>query len=482
MLLNGRPAILIVDDKDANLAAMRVMLKDLDAELVMASSGPEALAKTLDREFAFMLLDVRMPGMDGFEVARILKQDRDGRRLPIVFVTADAYMDTAVVEGYESGGFDYIVKPVDPRVLLGKSRILLQLYRFQKEAIGRTELRYETLFNGTSDLVVVCEEVCSNGHEAGLRIVEANAAFERFAGIGARDARGQLLDSAFADLDSVFIHDCVSVARGAPPLETIRLRLFGTSFFHASVHSPAPGYAAVILSDITKIVEAEQRAQQLLEDKVLLLQEVHHRVKNNLQMIVSLLELQSNSLDDPILTRMLRSVQNRVHAIASVHEQLCITRSTQCVPLSSHMESLASYFSSTDSLWPFELLFDLQIDPDIALVLDVAVPVALIVQELISNSLKHSGKEGGVLTIAISAAIDREGRCVLRVRDNGKGETPDRPPSKGTGIGRILIEGLSEQVKGTVSTVTEKGYEVTLTFPLSGAGRTIGPNGGLSTL
>jgi len=474
---DDRPAILIVDDKEDNLAAFKSVLKELNADLVTASSGQEALSRLLEREFAFVLLDVRMPDMDGYEVARILKQDREIGKVPIVFVTAEANMDASVMKGYEAGGFDYLVKPVDPRILLGKARNFLNLHRYQKEAVGKTKLRYNALFNGMSELVAVCEESPAGGADSRLRIAEANPAFERAAGLAPGSARGRLLASVVPDLDPSFEGLCVAVARGSPSAEAERLRLFGKSYFHASVHAPGAGYAAIILTDITGTVEAELRVERLLDDKLLLMQEVHHRVKNNLQIIVSLLELQAGKDDDPRVRDQIKSIQNRVYAIASVHDQLSLSRSAQTVNLAAHIDALAGFMGINEDSSAFRVAFDLAVDPSIELVLDVAVPVTLILQELISNSIRHCGKRNGVLRIGISASLNSERRCVLVVRDDGLGLRSDGAAEEKGGIGSVLIEGLTDQVRGSFSVESRNGYAVTLVFPLLGAGPPLGPTG-----
>lgn len=125
--MNHTPKILIVDDKKENLVVLRQVLRDIEAEIIEASSGNEALAATLDHNFALAILDVMMPGMSGFELAEHLHGDDATRRMPIIFLTA-AYPDEQhLFSGYEAGGVDYIVKPYAPEVLLAKVRIFLEL-------------------------------------------------------------------------------------------------------------------------------------------------------------------------------------------------------------------------------------------------------------------------------------------------------------------------------------------------------------------
>jgi diguanylate cyclase (GGDEF)-like protein/PAS domain S-box-containing protein len=119
--------ILIVDDQKANLVALEASLAELDVHIFAATSGPEALSILLKQSVALVLLDVQMPGMDGFEVAALMRQRAKTRRTPIIFLTAINKDDSYVFKGYESGGVDFIFKPYDPFVLLSKVRIFLEL-------------------------------------------------------------------------------------------------------------------------------------------------------------------------------------------------------------------------------------------------------------------------------------------------------------------------------------------------------------------
>jgi len=121
------PRILVVDDTPANLFAMRRLLSQIDAELVEASSGNEALMRCLDERFALILLDVNMPEMDGYEVATLLASEPLNRDTPIIFVTAAYADDLNQLKGYRSGAVDYIAKPVNDAILLSKVKVFLEL-------------------------------------------------------------------------------------------------------------------------------------------------------------------------------------------------------------------------------------------------------------------------------------------------------------------------------------------------------------------
>ena len=129
--MDAKPKILIVDDKPENLVALRIVLKDLDIELVEATSGNEALKATLHHNFALALLDIQMPEMDGYELAGILREEEKTMHLPIIFISAVYTDNLNVFKGYEKGAFSFITKPFQPEILINKVRFFID--RHQQE-------------------------------------------------------------------------------------------------------------------------------------------------------------------------------------------------------------------------------------------------------------------------------------------------------------------------------------------------------------
>ncbi|HEY6172888.1 MAG TPA: response regulator [Kofleriaceae bacterium] len=119
--------ILVVDDNQTNLIAIEAALSPLGRKLVLAHSGLEALGRLLDQDFALIILDVAMPGMDGFETARLVRARERNRGTPIIFITGLSWENDAVVRGYELGAFDFLMKPVRPEVLRAKATVFVQL-------------------------------------------------------------------------------------------------------------------------------------------------------------------------------------------------------------------------------------------------------------------------------------------------------------------------------------------------------------------
>src|SRR5215217_894293 len=112
-----RPSVLLVDDRPENLLALKAVLEPLEVRLVTAESGEEALRALLDDDFAVVLLDVQMPGMDGFETARYIRGRERSRTTPIIFLTAVSTDVAQVAKGYEAGAVDYVLKPFEPNML-----------------------------------------------------------------------------------------------------------------------------------------------------------------------------------------------------------------------------------------------------------------------------------------------------------------------------------------------------------------------------
>lgn len=132
--------ILLVDDRPDGVFAMEAVLKSPEYNLITANSGEEALRHFLREDFAVVLLDVQMPGMDGFETARLMRRSEGAHKTPIIFVTAISIEDKYVYTGYETGAVDYVFKPFDPTILRSKVAVFADLYRMAQELQRQSEL------------------------------------------------------------------------------------------------------------------------------------------------------------------------------------------------------------------------------------------------------------------------------------------------------------------------------------------------------
>src|SRR5690242_14210904 len=140
----GRARILIVDDDERNLLAIRTVLEDI-ADVVLARSGEDALRQLLKGEFAVILLDVYMPGMDGYETAQIIRAREQTRRIPIIFLSAVNKETEHLIRGYSMGAVDYVFKPVEPIVLRSKAAVFVDLYLMTREVRRKAQQEQQLL-------------------------------------------------------------------------------------------------------------------------------------------------------------------------------------------------------------------------------------------------------------------------------------------------------------------------------------------------
>jgi PAS domain S-box-containing protein len=185
-----KPRILLVDDRADNLVAMEAVLAPLACEVVKASSGDAALKALLQGDFAVILLDVQMPGLDGFETARLIKARERTRWVPIIFVTAISTEPPNIHVGYAAGAVDYMFKPYDPEVLRAKVGVFIELH-----ATSRALAESESLWRSTFENAPIgMARIDAEG-----RIVQANRALGTLLGKPAGALRDRPLDSLVAE-------------------------------------------------------------------------------------------------------------------------------------------------------------------------------------------------------------------------------------------------------------------------------------------
>jgi signal transduction histidine kinase len=178
------PRILLVDDRPDNLLALRAVLEPLGLELVEADSGEEALRQLLAGEFALIVLDVQMPGLDGFETARLIRGRERTRYVPIIFLTAISGQPEHYLRGYESGAVDYVYKPFEPEILRAKASIFAELW-----TRGATiEAQRQELAGRLAEL----DEAHAGLAAQAVELERSNAALERFAEVAGAELREPL--------------------------------------------------------------------------------------------------------------------------------------------------------------------------------------------------------------------------------------------------------------------------------------------------
>jgi PAS domain S-box-containing protein len=267
---DGRPMVpgpapvklLAVDDDQHNLVALQAILEPLNQELMLAENGTEALRLCLDHDFAAILLDVRMPVMDGFETAEMIRSRKRSRRTPILFLTAYR-SDEQLFRGYDLGAVDFLFKPIVPEVLQSKVKVFVELRRSeellqrQTEDLKRTERRFRDVLEAAPDAMLITSE---DG-----RIELANSRVDMLFQYARETLIGQNIRTLIPEWE------CLTAGRVREPAAQVEIRQMGvrrdgTSFPAGITRSPFRASDAVLVTtairDITSQVDAEARIQR----------------------------------------------------------------------------------------------------------------------------------------------------------------------------------------------------------------------------
>jgi PAS domain S-box-containing protein len=202
--------------------------------------------------------------------------------------------------------------------------------------------------------------------------------------------------------------------------------------------------------DLTERKDLEDRLRKAVKEKESLLREVHHRVKNNLQVISSLLNLQAVSIKDARFVQLFRECQTRIASIALLHETLHRSNDLSCIRMSDYLRTLAGHVFRSYGVDPKAIVLDLLVE-DLAFDIDTGMTCGMIVEELLSNSLKHAYVVGKGGRIQIELQAQDEGAYLLQVSDDGVGISKDgvrrNPGSLGLELVNLLVEKLEGAVK-----------------------------------
>jgi len=220
---------------------------------------------------------------------------------------------------------------------------------------------------------------------------------------------------------------------------------------------------AVYFRDIGARRQSEEKINQTLQEKEVLLREVHHRVKNNLQVICSMLRLKERNLADPTLLQVLRECRERVMAMAMLHDQLHRAKDFSHINLGEYMRNLAASLFCSYGVNSADI--DLRLDiEDVPVTIDTAIPCGLIVNELVSNSLRHAFPDGRKGSVRLGLHALAGGSAELIIEDDGRG-FEEMPPSAGArSLGLWLVELLAAQIGAAVERSSKAGTRYWLVF------------------
>ena len=359
--MTKKAKILVVDDDERNLRLIEAMLTPFGYDVIFALTGETALSKAREISPDVILLDVLLPEMDGFEVAKRLKDDEKTKIIPIVMVTALKDVEDRV-KALGTGADDFLSKPVEKTELRARVKSLLKVKAY-------------------------------NDHMRNYQ---------------------QKLEEAVAER---------------------------TQELH----------------------QAYQKIKASLEEKDVMLKEIHHRVKNNLQIITSLLRIQSSQMKDQASKEILRISQNRIKSMALIHDSLYRSQDLANINFSDYLNRYKSHLISLykEKLREVDFRTDIQ---DVHLDINKAIPCGLLINELVTNSLKHAFPNNKKGEIIVRMSTDDNQRCQLTVRDTGIGISKEVDLHEPKKVGMRLVKDLVLQLHGTIKFHMKKGTTVQIMF------------------
>jgi PAS domain S-box-containing protein len=601
--------VLMVDDHIESLIALEAVLGNINYNIIKATSGEEALRHLLKADFALILLDVQMPELNGFEIARLIRQREKNRGIPIIFITGYGKEQKQIAEGYSTGAVDYLLKPIDPDILRAKCEFFSNLY-LRNEAIKEAGYKYKELLDGVraivwraepenleltfvskeaeiifgfplenwlqkgfwkgrihpldrEDVINACERALdrqtpeeleyrmtlkdgstkwfenlihasvedgktkeligilvdvTERKEAEETIRRANEALELRVKERTDELRktNQWLRNLIGNIPGVvyrwsysqelkveFVSDLIEKISGHAAAEFIE----GKRSYRDLVYEDDWGkieenlveiltaqepyeleyriarldgrirwvqdrgrgifeegnllFLDGVIVDITERKKSEEMLKSSLREKDVLLREIHHRVKNNLQIISSLLNLQKSDTRNTDTKEVLTECQNRVRSMALIHEKLYETNDLARIDFSTYIQDLTSYlFRSYGTPATIQRRIDSE---KVQLNIDTAIPCGLIVHELVSNALKYAFPNGGPGEIQIRLGGEN-GKYLLTVSDNGVGLPKGLDFRSVESLGMRLVNTLTNQLDGKVEMENQNGTTFRIWF------------------
>ncbi|HEX2056202.1 MAG TPA: response regulator [Nitrospiraceae bacterium] len=496
--------ILLVDDDARSLMAMETLLAGPGRVVIKADSGQEALRQVLRNEFAVILLDVRMPRVDGFETAELIRQREQSRYVPIIFLSAVDKLDEDVFRGLATGAVDYLFKPVVPEVLQSKVSVFVELYRMRervkREAVRHGEERFRLLVNSIKDysIILLSPDGIVTSWNPGARLIE---------GYDAQEIIGRHFSCFYTE---------EAIQRGYPGLELqiaasvgqhedegMRVRKDGTTFWANVVISALKdesgrlaGFARVtrdlserkaaeeqlreVAAELERrvgerteeLVQSQQRLRELASELTLTEQRERKRLAGELhdylaQLLVLMrmkIRQAAPHIPDPKATALLREADQ------AITDSLNYTRSlvAELAPPALQEFGMVEGFGwLADQMKAHGLTVSVQ-KPLQRIVLpdDQAVLVFQSVRELLFNVLKHAGT--GQAELAVQ--FDQPGELAITVTDHGKGFDPADLSSRDEERKRFGLFSVRERMESmggrlVLESRPEHGTTARLIFP-----------------
>ncbi len=480
----SKKTILVVDDEESIRKTLKYMLKKVGYHVKTADHASVAFELLGEFDIDLVISDIVMPDINGLElVSQINKQYNPPQ---ILLITGEPSLETAT-SAVKLGVFDYISKPVNKRALLDvvhqalekkslldeKERLVQQNLRYSRDLEEKldqrtynlllTEEKYRSLFENTNVGVGISTE-------SGVS-VEVNSVMCKISGYSPEEYKTLNLADTYVDSASrVRLLAQMDLNAGVDQYEAEFYRKNGTSYWASLtvkkiLYRQRPAFLTTVL-DISKRKENELKLQQALADKEEMLREIHHRTKNNMNVIISLLNMQSYSSDESNIKEILSKVNDRIYSMSLVHEQVYLSRQFSSMALKQYIKSMIMRHYAGPDLRGRSINFISEL-ADVEIGLSQAIPLGLALNEVLANVMKHPYEPDSEGEVLVNMDLLEDNSVTISIRDHGKGFPEDLklddPATLGLHMVKILVE---DQLMGTLTLTSEEGACVNLNFPL----------------
>lgn len=461
--------ILILEDNSADAELMEHELHE--AGIVFSAKRVEikdSFIKELENFTPDIIItDYKLPSFNGSSALAIAKAECPD--VPVIFVTG-ALGEEMAVEILKKGATDYILKHqlshLAPAVLRALREVEERVERKRAdEALRESERKYHAL----AELSPV--GIFRTDSEADCSYI--NERWQEISGLTLEEALGKgWVQSLHPDDRNRISQEWQQAARESRPFRSeYRFRhpngtttwVLGQAIIERTNSEGVAGYIGTI-TDITERKHAEEQLKESLKEKEILLREIHHRVKNNMQVISSLLMLQEELSEDEKVIEMLKDSQNRIISMALIHEKLYRSENLSKIDLKEYIDDLVSGLFQSYGMSEDKVALNINAE-NVLLGIDSAIPFGLIINELVSNSLKHAFPEDKSGEINIFIRSTDEDMIELLIGDNGVGIPEDMDFRKTESLGLRIVKVLVEkQLHGGITLNRDKGTEFKIKF------------------
>jgi PAS domain S-box-containing protein len=468
--------VLVVDNHPLFLESIRNILSSPEYEVRTAEGGLEAIDVLESFKPQIFFIDLIMPYIDGNKLSRYIRVQEEFANSFIVILSGIAKESDKIEIPAHTDAF---IAKGPLKLMAGHIFDVIDQYRQKKRekhpesCLGLNEISPRHITKELLFSVKHLEVLLENMHEGIIevsrdnRIVYINPAAAGILGLEEFTMLSRRLSEVFSDEDSRFLRSVLEDFDKGEVINDMIIPLKG-KFVRTSIHGIADGSVEakiIFLGDVTSFKEKEAGLEKALGEKEMLIREVHHRVKNNLNIISGLVTIQTELIEDEQSRDILREIQPRLQSISLVHDRLYKTEDLRNIDLKLYLGELASLLLGMLSSREFNINLEVKI-PSITLVTDITVSLGLICAELITNAVKYGFyKDNPEQNLLVLSFEETEEECFLSISNNGHPFPDALELDKGSRLGFQVVNLLVDQISGRLELEKEKGTKFSIIFP-----------------